>query len=175
MDDYIALGSVAGGTVVALFWISLVIWTYRDIRDRSHDLAMQVLAVFLVMGFFLLGLLLYLILRPRETLDEAYARSLEEEALLRDLGAESACPSCRRFVEKDFLYCPYCQAQLREPCGRCGRPLSSSWIACPNCGTARAAPAPAARRARATKEATKPVAEGVSPSTEAAQAPPYQT
>jgi len=161
MESYVALGAVVGGTAVVLFWVSLVVWTYRDIRDRSQDLAIQVLSVFLVMAFSLIGLLLYLILRPRETMDEAYARSLEEEALLREIGPDSACPSCRRSVEKDFLYCPHCQTQLREACGHCGRPLSFSWLGCPSCGTGRGAPARAAQPASGVATADIPVLEGL--------------
>ncbi|MFQ6019296.1 MAG: zinc ribbon domain-containing protein [Dehalococcoidia bacterium] len=137
----IALAAVLGATLLVLFLASLVVWTYRDIRDRTQDMAMQVLSVFLVMAFPLLGLLLYLILRPRETMEEAYARYLEEEALLRDLGEDSACPSCRHFVDKDFLFCPHCQTQLRQPCVKCERPLSFGWVACPTCGSLRPTPA----------------------------------
>ena len=43
------------------------------------------MAFLLVLVFSVLGLIIYLILRPRETLAEAYARSLEEEALLQEL------------------------------------------------------------------------------------------
>lgn len=139
-ERYIALAAIFGATLLVIFWASLIIWVYRDIRDRARDLSLQVISVFLVMAFPLLGLLLYLILRPRETLEEAYARSLEEEALLREIGEDSACPSCRRFVEKDFLHCPHCRSQLREPCAGCGRPLSFSWIACPTCGSDRPTP-----------------------------------
>jgi RNA polymerase subunit RPABC4/transcription elongation factor Spt4 len=133
--NLIALLAVLGGTLLAIIWASLIVWTYRDIRDRTRDMAMQVLSIFLVMAFPLFGLLVYLILRPRETLDEAYARYLEEEALLRELGEDSACPSCRHFVENDFLFCPHCQTQLRQPCPKCNRPLSFSWVACPYCGS----------------------------------------
>src|SRR3712207_6981071 len=52
---------------------------------RSRDPFLQVGALFLVLMFNLPGLLLYLIGRPRETLTEAYARTLEEEALLQEL------------------------------------------------------------------------------------------
>jgi|GEM_PF-1627893 len=140
MESYIVLLTIVGTTLLILFWASLIIWTYRDIRDRTRDLSLQVVSVFLVMAFSLFGLLLYLVLRPRETLEEAYNRSLEEEALLRDIGEETACPSCRRFVEKDFIYCPYCRSQLREECARCGRALSFSWAACPTCGHERPMP-----------------------------------
>src|SRR3989304_4720979 len=102
LREYAVLGGLVGGVWALLLWLSIIVWVYRDIRDRTRDLALQVLAVFVVLMFFpgfnLPGLALYLMLRPRETLEEAYARSLEEEALLREIGDEGMCPSCRRFV-----------------------------------------------------------------------------
>jgi RNA polymerase subunit RPABC4/transcription elongation factor Spt4 len=97
-------------------------------------------------GFNIPGLALYLMLRPRETLEEAYARSLEEEALLREIGDEGICPSCRRFSDRGWRVCPFCQTQLKDVCGKCDQLLSFSWVACPFCGTQRkgiATPAPA--------------------------------
>lgn len=157
--SYIALAAIIGATLLVLFWASLIIWVYRDIRDRARDLSLQVLSIFLVMAFPVFGLLLYLILRPRETLEEAYARSLEEEALLREIGEDSACPSCRRFVAKDFIYCPHCRSQLREPCAGCGRPLSFSWVACPTCGSSRPTP----EQARSAALAGGPGGRGAAP------------
>ena len=116
---------------------------YRDIRDRTRDLGLQVLAVFVVMMFFpgfnIPGLALYLMLRPRETLEEAYARSLEEEALLREIGDEGLCPSCRRFVERGWRICPFCQTQLKDVCSECEQLLSFNWVACPYCTAERKA------------------------------------
>ena len=137
MEGYILLGIIIGSVPALLFWMALVIWTYRDIKDRTSDLAMQILSFLLVAGFAPLGLLLYLIMRPRETLDEAYGRSLEEEALLREIGEDSTCPSCRKFSERSFLFCPYCQTRLRNHCLGCGHVLSLSWIACPQCGMSK--------------------------------------
>lgn len=73
------------GTFLVAFWMSLVIWTFRDMRLRSRDIFAQLLASLVVLIFGPLGLLIYLILRPQETLAEAYARTLEEEALLQDV------------------------------------------------------------------------------------------
>lgn len=129
-------GTLAGAYVLVL-WISVLVWTYRDIRDRSRDAAFQVVAVLLVLVFNLLGWLIYLILRPSETLSEAYARSLEEEALLQELEEQGICPSCKRYVTGEFIICPFCRTQLKEPCGKCGRPLSFNWAACPYCTTTR--------------------------------------
>ena len=139
MEGYILLGIIIGSVLALLFWVALVIWTYRDIKDRTSDLAMQILSFLLVAGFAPLGLPLYLIMRPRETLDEAYGRSLEEEALLREIGEDSTCPSCRKFSDRTFLFCPYCQTRLRDHCLGCGQVLSLSWIACPQCGMSKMA------------------------------------
>ena len=119
-------------------WLTLVFWTYRDIRQRTRDPIVQAIAVLLVLVFFLPGHWIYVILRPRYTLTELYERSLEEEALLQDLEDQKACPTCKRRVMDDFLVCPSCRTQLKEPCRSCAKPLSYAWVACPFCGLEKA-------------------------------------
>jgi RNA polymerase subunit RPABC4/transcription elongation factor Spt4 len=141
MEDLGILAGLIAGVWALLLWLSIIVWVYRDIRERTRDLGLQVLAVFVAMiffpGFNIPGLALYLMLRPRETLEEAYARSLEEEALLREIGDEGMCPSCRRFVEKNWRLCPFCATQLKDVCTKCQQLLSFNWVACPVCGTER--------------------------------------
>lgn len=120
-------------TYLIVLWVSAIIWVFRDIRDRTRDPFFQAISVFVVLVFNLAGLWLYLILRPQVTLAEAYARSLEEEALLQELEDQKACPNCRRRIADDFIVCPSCQTQLKEACVSCSRPLSYSWSACPYC------------------------------------------
>jgi hypothetical protein len=126
------------GAIVAIYlaaiWVALVFWTYRDIRQRSRDPILQTVAVLLVLIFFLPGHWVYLIVRPRYTLTELYERSLEEEALLQELEDQKACPTCKRRVSDEFLLCPSCRTQLKEPCRQCSKPLSYAWVACPYCG-----------------------------------------
>ena len=156
------LAGVVGGVWALLLWLSIVVWVYRDIRDRTRDSSLQVLSLFVSLmffpGFSVPGLALYLMLRPRDTLEEAYARSLEEEALLRELGDEGSCPSCRRLTDKDFQYCPACQTQLKDACAKCERLLSFSWVACPYCGTTRPGATSAAHPC-ATEASTRPPAD----------------
>ena len=73
-----------GGAFLAALWISLVVWTYRDIRTRARDPLVQTLATLLVAVLNLPGVLVYLILRPTRTLEEEYQKTLEEEALLQE-------------------------------------------------------------------------------------------
>ena len=119
--------------LVAL-WVALVFWAYRDIRQRTRDPIIQVVAVLVVLFFFLPGHWVYLILRPRQTIAEMYERSLEEEALLQELEDQKACPTCKRRIHDDFLICPSCRTRLKEPCRSCAKPLSYAWVACPFCG-----------------------------------------
>ncbi len=170
--ELVVLAGVVAGIWGLLLWLSIVVWVYRDIRDRTRDSSLQVLALFVVLMFFpgfnLPGLSLYLLMRPRDTLEEAYARSLEEEALLRELGDEGSCPSCRRLVDKDFQFCPSCQTQLKDQCAKCERLLSFSWVACPSCGT----PRPGAISAEQPAPAQVPGTEPMQTNEEAVEASP---
>src|SRR3954469_14402634 len=124
------LAALGGAYLVAL-WFVLVIWTFRDIETRSRSVITQVFSTLLVVLFFVPGVLLYLILRPKETLDVAFQRSLEEEYLLQDLEELPLCRSCHRYVEDYYRLCPHCQTQLRESCGSCGRLVDLKWSLCP--------------------------------------------
>ena len=129
-----ALVAVLTALMVA-FWVGLAIWTFRDIRARTTDFFAWILATVLVLIAGPIGWLLYFLLRPRETIAEAYDRQLEEEALLRDITTRRACPSCQTVTEPDWLICPRCQTDLRHTCVNCSRPLELDWVACPYCTT----------------------------------------
>lgn len=115
-------------------WFALAVWAYRDINTRSQSIVTQVVGTLLVVLFSIPGALLYLLLRPKDTLDEAYQRSLEEEYLLQDLEEVSVCHSCQRPVDEEFMLCPHCQAILKEACPACARLIDARWSVCPYCG-----------------------------------------
>jgi hypothetical protein len=114
-------------------WFALVAWTFRDIEARSRSVFTQVFSTLLVVLFFIPGLLLYLILRPKETLDQAFQRALEEEYLLQDLDDLPLCPGCQRSVDPEFVLCPHCKTALRSPCPACSRLIDLRWHVCPYC------------------------------------------
>ena len=127
------LATICGGVTVALYG-GMAIWAFRDIHSRSHDFLAQILATLLVLLLPGIGLIVYLLLRPKETLAEAYERSLEQEALLQAIEEPEACPGCGQRVKGDFLYCPACHTQLKSACSSCDRPLHMRWALCPYCG-----------------------------------------
>ena len=144
-------------------WISIVIWTFRDIRSRSRDVFAQILATLMVLIFFpffpLPGLILYMILRPRQTLAEVYERSLEEEALLQGIEERMACPGCNRRIQEDYMICPTCHTRLKKACVSRGRLLHLRWNICPWCGAVQTA-------AKAIPAAPQPVALQPEPAVE---------
>jgi RNA polymerase subunit RPABC4/transcription elongation factor Spt4 len=131
------LGPLIGCTVAFLvvFSLSLVIWTFRDIRSRSQDFVSQILATVLVAVFNVGGLFIYLILRPRQTLAEVYERQLEEESLLAEMTERQTCNNCHARIESDFQVCPSCGQKLKRPCPKCERLLELRWTFCPYCTT----------------------------------------
>ena len=131
--NFLQLGIAAGVSWFVALWFSLVVWTFRDIQSRSQDFVVQVLATLLVAVMNVPGLLVYLILRPSDTLLETYERSLEEESLLQDVENRLACPNCHQRVQTDFLLCPACMTQLKRQCGQCGKVLQLKWTVCPYC------------------------------------------
>ncbi len=131
-----------GGAFVVALWLSLIVWTWRDIRGRARDPLAQVLAVLVVAVLNLPGALVYLILRPAHTLEEEYQRTLEEEALLASIEDQTLCPGCERRVRDDWQVCPNCHTKLKKPCQQCGKLMELPWNVCPYCGT----PAPGMRK-----------------------------
>lgn len=132
-----------GGAFFIALWISLIIWTFRDVRSRSRDIFAILLATLMVVIFGPLGLILYFLLRPSVTLAELYERSLEEEALLQDLEERPRCPGCSRQVDEAWIICPDCHTNLKKMCPNCHKGLHLRWNICPFCGAlVTAAPAP---------------------------------
>ncbi len=131
------VGPLIGCTVafLVIFWLSLVIWTFRDIRSRTQDFLSQVLATVLVTVFPIVGLFIYMILRPRQTLAEIYERQLEEESLLAEMTERQTCGNCHARIESDFQVCPSCGQKLKRACPKCERLLELRWMFCPYCAT----------------------------------------
>lgn len=117
-----------------LLWAASVLWTYRDIHERSEDVLVQVLAVSLALILPFAGVVLHLILRPRKTLAETYERTLEEEYLRRDMEERFVCSNCQRSIEPDFVVCPHCHTSLRRRCVVCDKVVDLTWSVCPYCG-----------------------------------------
>ena len=135
LNNFLLVATALGAAFLAALWLSLIVWTYRDIRNRVRDPLIRILAALLVAVLFLPGIVVYLILRPPKTMEEEYQHMLEEEALLQAIEERTACPGCGRHAEDAWVICPNCYTKLRKPCHACGKLLKLPWSLCPYCGT----------------------------------------
>lgn len=145
--------SAWGGAFLVALWLSLIFWTFRDIRKRSTDNMMRILGVLVSALLFLPGVLIYLIIRPPRTLEEEYQQTLEEEALLHTIETAHHCPGCSRRADEKWIVCPDCQTRLKKTCHHCSKLMELHWNICPYCST----PAPGMRKESLTlDEAVRP-------------------
>ncbi len=118
---------------VFFLYLAMVFWTVRDAQQRTENMILPYLAGLMVVVLNLFGLFLYMIVRPRETLGEAYERQLAEESLLSEAEQRVVCPTCRERVQDEFILCPTCRTRLKRVCPSCGKLIRPEWSICPFC------------------------------------------
>ena len=147
---------------VVLLWLGTAYWAFRDMQARTENPILPYFAAALIIFFtpllFVFAVVLYLIVRPRETLAEVYERSLAEESLLAEVEKNELCPVCRDRVDSDWLVCPNCRTRLHRVCPSCNRLAEPGWPLCAFCGREFERPARAASRARVSPPVEEPVA-----------------
>jgi Double zinc ribbon len=142
---------------VVLLWLGTAYWAFRDMQARTENPILPYFAAALIIFFtpllFLFAVILYLIVRPRETLAEVYERSLAEESLLAEVEKNELCPVCRDRVDADWIVCPNCRTRLHRVCPSCNRLAEPHWPLCAYCGRELERPQRAAARQKAPEPA----------------------
>jgi hypothetical protein len=147
---------------LAVFWLAIAYWVYKDARRRVDDPWLVAMATVLGLVPPFVGALVYMLFRPPEYLEDVRERELEIKAMEeRFARRDMHCPVCRAEVEQSFLVCPVCTTKLRHACVNCQAPLEALWQICPYCETPVETPAaidlprverPAPRRRRQRSE-----------------------
>lgn len=116
-----------------IFSLALVFWTWRDAERRG---AMSWFWALVVLLFNVPGWIVYMVVRPPESLADARERELEIRAREAELQRRfPSCPACLKPVEDDYLICPSCMKKLKKECISCGKALKLDWTVCPYCKT----------------------------------------
>lgn len=63
---------------ICIIWIATIVWVVKDITNRSASIIAQLLCILLVVGLPFIGIFLYLLVRPSNTLLEKYYSEIEE-------------------------------------------------------------------------------------------------
>ncbi|EKD30152.1 MAG: hypothetical protein ACD_78C00136G0003 [uncultured bacterium (gcode 4)] len=118
-----------------IIWGAFIIWVIKDITNRTTNILIQALSIFIILFFTpIFGLPIYLLIRPRATLFEQYYEEEEEKELTDDLEEFYHCPGCNHAVSRDFKFCPKCAFELTVSCPSCKKQIHTDWALCPYCG-----------------------------------------
>jgi hypothetical protein len=118
---------------LVVLWIACAFWVFKDARRRIDDKIVIAVAVLTGIVFGPIGLIVYAIVRPAETLAERRERELEVQMMEQRIGGEERCSFCKTPVREDYLVCPTCGRRLRTTCPSCRRPIDPQWRVCPFC------------------------------------------
>lgn len=126
----LALRTVALCTTA--LYVATIYWAIQDARTRVTD-ARGVAALAVAAAIPFIGLILYVMIRPSRTLDEARESELAFRAAQADLARSGQCTRCGASTERDWRICPHCRAALATACPSCARPVRIDWAACAYC------------------------------------------
>ena len=115
--------------LLVFLWVIVLIWVAKDISVRTKSTVAFLWALFCILIFTpLFGLLIYLVLRPKKTLDEQLKRREALETTVVE------CGSCGEINLINNKFCTGCGDKLTIKCRECSKEFSSSYGYCPFCG-----------------------------------------
>jgi hypothetical protein len=125
------------GTVVAVisivFWLVVTSWIWVDSDERTTSKWMRVFYV--IIGLIpVVGWIIYLIVRPSETIDEIYWGDLERRYLKYEAKDLGDCPKCGTQLYPGYIFCPNCKQRIKRKCSNCGVYVDLEYKYCTHCG-----------------------------------------
>jgi RNA polymerase subunit RPABC4/transcription elongation factor Spt4 len=133
LTSLLPLISTGLGAALLVLWIVSVLWVVQDIKQRSKGGLLTLLSILFAVVFPVAGVVVYLMLRPTQSLDEKHFADLEKLALIKEMKQRQQCPSCSAEVQDDYIVCPKCYHRLKQVCIKCDALLNLAWEVCPYC------------------------------------------
>ena len=122
--------------VVALvvFWLVIIGWVWIDSSERTSKKGLKIGYILLVIFFNIFGLIIYLIIRPSETIEEIYWEDLERRYLKYETSELGDCPRCGSQLYPGYVFCTNCGYRLKVKCTQCGVLIDKDHVFCEYCG-----------------------------------------
>jgi len=117
-----------------VFWFVVLYWVWLDSGDRSSNKTVRCSYVLLVAVLNVIGLIIYLIIRPSQTIEEIYWADLERRYLKYETAELGDCPQCGRQLFPGYIFCPSCKYKLKIKCTKCQVYVDRKDKFCPHCG-----------------------------------------
>ncbi len=118
-----------------VFWIVVLYWVWLDSGERTSNKTVKFSYVLLVAVLNIVGLIIYLIIRPTQTIEEIYWSDLERRYLKYETAELGDCTKCGRQLFPGFNFCPHCRETIKIKCPNCRVNIDKRSKFCPFCGT----------------------------------------
>jgi hypothetical protein len=122
------------GVALLAFWLVVLYWVWLDSGDRVTNKGVRIAYVLLATVLFVPGLIIYLLIRPSQTIEEIYWADLERRYLKYETAELGDCPRCGAQLYPGFTYCPDCRFKLKIKCPVCEVEMDKKYKYCPSCG-----------------------------------------
>ncbi len=124
-NTWLKIGLFTGG----FLHFFVVVWVAKDIFHRSKSIIFQIISLIIVFFLPLYGLLLYILIRPYDTISEKTIKNLYLYMKLFE------CSECGAFNKDEFKYCHSCGADLKKQkkCSACKKNYNYYFNYCPFC------------------------------------------
>ena len=120
--------------LLIVFWLVLIGWVWIDSSERTSNMSIRVVYLILVIFLNIPGLIIYLIIRPSETIEQIYWADLERRYLKYETSELGDCSKCGNQLLPGYVYCSNCGNEIKKKCPSCGVMIGKSSKFCAYCG-----------------------------------------
>lgn len=117
-----------------IFWIIVLDWVWLDAGERTSNKTARIIYLLLVVFFNIFGWIMYLILRPSQTIEQIYWADLERRYLKYETSELGDCVKCGTQLYPGYTYCPTCGLEIKVKCKSCDVYIEKNCEYCPYCG-----------------------------------------
>lgn len=130
--NFTLIGQIVG-LMLTVMWVFTVIWVWHDSGERTASLPFRVIMSLFVLPFNVPGLVIYLMIRPTQTIEQVYWSELERKYLVYETAELDDCTNCGHQLMPGFNNCPQCAHEVRIECSGCGVMIDTDFKYCPHC------------------------------------------
>jgi hypothetical protein len=131
--DFNMFGFVLG-FVLVVFWLFIIGWVWIDSGERTSKKDSRIGYVLLAVFLNIPGLIIYLIIRPGDTIEEIYWADLERRYLKYETADLGDCPKCGSQLFPGYVHCANCGYEIKTRCPQCSVLVNKDHKYCEFCG-----------------------------------------